>query len=103
MEVGINCCDRLTGSTIATDTRRLIEKRKRFVSSVRWRTDSTGTETIVLFGKVIGIVTEDAVCRINANGRVGKIEFQSKIGAKLKIFDLMKSGELRDFLRKPSR
>src|SRR6202171_5874995 len=46
LEVGEICCDHLTSTTFATEhmdaRRKLIERRKRFVSSSRWHTDKSG-------------------------------------------------------------
>jgi hypothetical protein len=58
LEVGTICCDNLTGTKIASDKRKDVERKNRFVNSPRWKSGALGsaiienkTEIIIRKGK----------------------------------------------------
>jgi hypothetical protein len=107
MEVGEICCDHLTSSTFAAEhmatLRKLVDRRKRFVSSLRWHMDKSGSPRIVQNRVVICIVRDGTKYRLKMNGITGKLEFDSVFEAKVRAFDLIESTPVKVFLQKEQR
>lgn len=99
--VGTDCCDHLTQTSIATDHRKYVERKKRFVSSTRWKPlpRRKGT-SISQDGHKLEIRLTDKKFRIVANGTHGKLEFPSELEAKAALFDLLSSGKIQEYFRK---
>ena len=103
MEVGEICCDHLTETTFATDLMKHVERRVRFVSSSRWRTSKSGDPCITQKHVMLGILQDGAKYRLQMNGIIGKLEFDSVLVAKINAFDLLESGAADAFLQKMRR
>lgn len=100
MAVGTDCCDSLTGTTEATEHRKLLERKKRFLCSKRWKKSPSGLRFEQ--GKLlkIEICREDVEFRIHMNGVRGGKTFASEIIAKSFIFELIQSGKAKDFAKR---
>ena len=97
MAVGKNCCDSLTGTSEATEHRKLLERKNRFLASKRWRLAPFGL--YLKQGKLlrIEIRTENAEYRIHINGVRGVKTYPSELAAKAFIFELIQNGEANKF------
>ena len=107
MEVGEICCDHLTSTTFATEQmttrRRLIDRRKRFVSSPRWKKDNCGSIHIAHKDVRVCVEQNGGAYRLQMNGIIGKHRFDSVLEAKIKAFDFIESGEAAKFFSKVKR
>ncbi len=96
LEVGEQCCDKLTSTMIATELmsakRLLDERRKRFVSSSKWVVSKVGAG--IRRGKFNIRIISGEKFRVVVNGVVGKKLFQTELDAKCFIFDVLESGRL---------
>jgi hypothetical protein len=103
MEVGTDCCDNLTSTSLASNLMesqlRFQKRRKTFVSSVRWEHRGLG-----LFIKHKGfyiLITHTANgYQLQIDGRKGKQYFLSVVLAQMKVFDLVESGELNAYMQR---
>ncbi|MDH1251703.1 HNH endonuclease [Comamonas thiooxydans] len=104
LEVGELCCDNLTCTELASNhmesIRRFLDRRKRFVSSVRWNHVRPGLWTITQDKVDVAIVRSEGRYQIKIAGRKGKLRFDSDVEAKAAVFDRLESGEVRDWLEK---
>lgn len=104
MEVGEICCDHLTETREASDftasRRKMLDRRKTFVSSPRWHVGTDGTESIRQSEIDIVIEPIQGGCRLVCNKFAGKKVFTTSIDAKLFLFELLEKDELQIFLRK---
>lgn len=102
MEVGEQCCDELTSTRLATghlaSVRRHLDRRKRFVSSVRWIRKRPGVQAIKQDGIRVELVTFKGAYRLRVRGQLGKREYPTEIEAKAGTFDLIESGVLRKWV-----
>jgi hypothetical protein len=107
LAVGTDCCDRLTATSEASEFHDAMLKardaRARFVSSMRWKDHPKGGIAIVQKGINVRIIPSNAKFRISMNSITGKIEYDSMIDAKLKVYESIKSGEAVTFLAKRRR
>jgi len=112
MEVGTVCCDKLTSTDEAsahlTAVVRMNTRRKTFVSSPRWYTDSQPFHTInqrtAAGWKVqITVAPYRGGYLLVIEGRSGKRVFPSVITAKAAAFDACESGEIDAWLRRTGR
>ena len=107
LEIGEICCDHLTSTTFATEhlaaARKLTDRRKRFVSSSRWSTDKSGSPCIVQKHVLVRVVSNGPKYRLQMNGTMGKLQFDSVLEAKIKAFDLIDSGAAGAYLHKAKR
>lgn len=112
MEVGTDCCDNLTGTTEASAYRakqqRINNRRKTFVSSPRWYTDSPPFHTInhkTAAGRKVQITVMPFAGghALSIEGKVGKRVFRSIIEAKAAAFDACEFGELDAWLTRSRR
>ena len=103
MAVGTDCCDKLTLTSAASEYQdnylKVREKRRRFLASPRW---SAGSDywTIKQDGIVVWIQQNGASFSISMNDVDGRGEYETLTDAKLKVFDLIVSGEAAKFLEK---
>lgn len=105
MEVGEQCCDNLTCTQAASDhmesQRRHLDRRKRFVSSTRWRRDYAGGDLWIKQKQIfVSLVGNAGTYRLRMNGKVGKKVFPSELDAKAAAFDLIESGAVSAWLAK---
>jgi hypothetical protein len=104
LEVGEICCDHLTSTTFATEEmashRRLVDRRKRFVSSRRWHTDKFGLFHITHQKIRLCVVPDGSNYRLRMNSVLGKLKFESLLEAKIRAFDLIESGAISDYLKR---
>ncbi|RNJ63176.1 MAG: hypothetical protein EDM03_01740 [Porphyrobacter sp. IPPAS B-1204] len=79
---------------------KLVEARKRFVSSKRWTSDGHGSLSIMQKGIVVRIAQMDDGFAITMNGKTGKLRFGSVLDAKIRVFNVIASGEAGQFLQR---
>jgi hypothetical protein len=102
MAVGTDCCDRLTETTEASEFHvrytKIVDMRKRFVGSKRWKPLPNGDihirqkhieVSIRAIGEKFIILMDDAI---------GGAEYDSIFDAKIKVFDSINSGEAAQYL-----
>lgn len=99
IEVGIDCCDKLTASTEAStynlEYTNRIRRRKNFIESSRW----IGGTKIKQDGIYVVIIQRPDGKYINTlNGIQGQREHYSLLEAKMKIFDFIDSGKAHNYL-----
>ncbi|WP_156500154.1 HNH endonuclease [Ectothiorhodospira sp. BSL-9] len=97
MAVGTNCCDNLTGTSVATNYRKMLGRRKRFINSKRWRCTPNGM--LIQQGRFLEIEIRQKsgayIIYINSVG--GKKLFNSESSAKEHVFDIIESGDASKF------
>ncbi len=112
MEVGTDCCDKLTSTDVAStfmaEVKRLNTRRKTFVSSSRWYTDRQPFHTIdqrTAAGWKVQITVMP--CRggfmLSIEGEHGDKVFPSVASAKGAAFDACESGKLDAWLKRTGR
>jgi hypothetical protein len=104
MAVGTDCCDKLTGTTDASEYHDMMlkdrGKLKRFVSSPSWTTLPSGEQSIVRAGIAVRITEADGKFYIGLGPARGKAPHDSLIDAKVKALELIDTGEAADYLEK---
>lgn len=100
LEVGTICCDNLTDSEIASNTKesrlKFEGRRYRFINSKRWRTD--GFVHKIKQGLFdVEIIETDNHFSLNVNGKKGKPNHATLALAKMKLFEIIENGELIKF------
>lgn len=104
MAVGTDCCDNLTGTTEATEHRKMLGRRKRFLSSKRWKHTPLGLLLEQGRALKIEIRRDNDSYRIYMNGVRGGKTFNSEAAAKAFSFELIENGEAQKFaMRHPRR
>lgn len=102
LAVGTVCCDHLTQTSEASDYHeeyiRLINARKRFVGSKRWKISQDGSQFIYQDGIRVEVREGNDGFFISMNGTSGKKRFETLVEAKIIIFDLFQSGEAQKFV-----
>lgn len=103
MEVGTYCCDSLTDTKIASNLvesqRRYDDRRERFLKSKRW-IQELKIHKIKQGSFDIEIKQIDLDFFIQIQGLKSKKPYESLDDAKLKVFDVIESGELVECLKK---
>lgn len=107
MAVGTDCCDRLTGTTDASEHHehhtKIIDMRKRFVGSKRWKPLPNGD----LYIRQKGIEVSIRVCGekfiVLMDNAMGKSEYDTILDAKIRVFDSINSGEAVAYLARRRR
>ena len=101
LAVGTDCCDRLTMSTAASEYHdrfvKAREARGRFISSKRWKLIGADW-AIKQKGISVRVSPMGGKFRVSMDGAMGKAQFEALIDAKLKVFDLIESGEAGQYL-----
>lgn len=104
MAVGTDCCDKLTQTSEASEHHekylKTIDARKRFVVSKRWKVRADGTHQIKQKGIHVEVREHEDGFGIAMNHIAGKQRFESLLDAKIKVFDLIRSGEAQEFLER---
>lgn len=104
MAVGTDCCDKLTGTTDASEYHDMMlkdrGKLKRFVSSPSWTTLPSGEQSIVRAGIAVRIRETEGRFYIGLGPAQGKAPHDSLIDAKIKALELIDTGEAADYLEK---
>lgn len=100
LAVGTDCCDRLTGTTEATESRKLLDRKKRFLSPKLWDRTATGIQTIKNRSTKIEIRPDGENFRIYINGRKGRRSFSFEKSAMEFAFDLFQKGKIQEFAKK---
>jgi hypothetical protein len=107
LEVGEICCDNLTSTKYASDymddKRRTLDRRKRFVSSSRWKTDRHGAFCLCQRGIIIRVLQSDRAFKLQMNDVMGRLRFASVLDAKKKAFDFIDSGDAARFFKKRTK
>ena len=102
MEVGTNCCDSLTDSKIASNLmesqHRYDDREERFLKSKRWKQEIK-THKIRQGIFDIEIKQIDLAFFIQIQGCKSKIPYVSIVDAKLKVFNVIESGALIEYLK----
>lgn len=100
MEVG--CCDNLTGTADASEHldayKKRAERLKRFVSSPRWKAIASDVLAIKQSKIKICIVKSGSGFAIVMDGAKGKANFNSVLDAKMRVFEVIDTGEAAKFL-----
>lgn len=110
LEVGSECCDNLTATTLASNHRESIvrqaKRRRAFVKSPRWCVPYPPLHTIeqrTKGGTIVDVeVLHDGAggYRVNMYGKRGKRLFSSLLEAKCEAFDLLDSGKIDAWIAK---
>ena len=104
MAVGTDCCDKLTGTTDASEHHDIMlkdrGKLKRFVSSPSWKTLPSGEQSIIRGGIAVRIGEADGKFYIGLGPANGKAPHDSLIDAKIKALELIDTGEAATYLGK---
>lgn len=102
MAVGTICCDHLTQTTEASEHHeeylKMINARKRFVSSKRWKEAEDGSLRITQKKIWVRIEKGAEGFSIRMNGIRGKQRFEALLDAKMQVFDSIYSGEAQRYL-----
>jgi len=99
LAVGTYCCDRLTGTTDASESRLKAERKERFLNSDNWK-DTNGIHSIERM-KMNFLIRKDSRGHfIHFMGVDGRTRFPSLDQAKDGLFHLIDSGDARRFKNK---
>lgn len=101
--VGTLCCDNLTDSEVASNLveskKKYEERKKRFIESKRWK-HANDIRTITQNGFEIEIQQCNDACYIKVNQLRSEKKYKSLFDAQSKIFDVIESGELINYVKK---
>lgn len=104
MEVGIVCCDNLTGTAVASSLiesiHRFESRKKRFVDSPRWKNGRYQSVEIVQKKINVKIQPDKSGVHIYLNNIKGKKLFDSISSAKNFVFELIENGSADKYLKK---
>jgi ribosomal protein S27AE len=103
MSVGTYCCDAMTDSNIASNhvesVKRFEGRQERFIRSKRWKTkDSVNTIKHASFE--IEIREKQGGFFITIHNQQSKTKYNSLHEAKAKVFDVIESGKMIDYLKR---
>lgn len=108
MEVGIDCCDKLTETTEASDLHRdyinRLNRRKSFVNSPRWirlKDKSMSIDHKDIFLMINQ--TKEGKFRIALNNVNGKKDYETFLDAQIKAFDFIEDGAAAAYLDERQR
>ena len=99
--VGTDCCDRMTGTKEASEYMDRLGRKKRFVSSTRWKVRGA-SYAIKQSGLEVQIAPTRGGFRIYINSRPGKKELATLDEAKQLAFDVIENGAAQRYLTKPN-
>lgn len=102
MDVGTDCCDRLTGTLLATELRKQDERRNRFCKSKRW-CHQDRKWSIRQRGIDVLISSSDSGFRIQIDHIKGQYTYSELDEAKKKVFAFIESGDAKKRLDKWKR
>ena len=97
MAVGTNCCDNLTGTNEATQHRKLLNRKKRFIESSRWKYTLRGILIKPYNYLVVEVIKDENNYKIHMNYVKGKKAFATEIDAKEFVFDQIENGKAKKF------
>jgi hypothetical protein len=97
MEVGTDCCDDMTGTQVASEWRKLHERKKRFLKSRKWERTSTGS-AIKLEKTIVRIESDGIEFRISVDQFAGSKSFKTATEALLHLFEIYNDGKLKEFV-----
>jgi hypothetical protein len=106
LEIGTDCCDRLTGSNTAsehlTSQNKYNQRKKTFISSPRWNKPERGIQRRFYEHAWLQIERNSGQFLLRINSIRGKERFQTEIDAKIFIFDLIHQTpeKFKTFLKK---
>jgi hypothetical protein len=80
--------------------RRYEDRRKRFVGSSRWALNHRNNYQIKQKSFYIEIIRDKEEFKIRINRKTGRMSFPSLLEAKIKIFDVIESGDLESYFSK---
>ena len=104
LDVGTVCCDDLTGTKIASLKRSHEEKKKRFLSSNRWKYDHrTRVYSINQDGWKVKIFTEDIGFRIYIGNHKGGKMYPSIDQAKERVYEGIIDGSIPEYFKRLQR
>lgn len=103
MQVGTDCCDRLTESTVASEFVKYCEKRIRFISSPRWKEDAFGKMRIKQNGISVAVTEHDGQFKLSFNGVSGDKAYASLLDAKKKVFEFTEHTDAAEILDKAKK
>ena len=97
ISVGTICCDNLTGEKTATEHRKMLDRRKRFINSKRWKYSPKGIyikESRIM----VEIISHKNNYKIVMNRVKGQKEFPTEKEAKEKVFEVIQNGKAKKYL-----
>lgn len=108
MIVGAVCCDKLTETTIGSESHReflrYVDRRKRFIDSPKWDISSDGTMSIARRGIAIEIVPiGNGDFHFNLDNVRGKVIYETLLDAQICAFDFVESGKATEYLDRRRR
>lgn len=103
-EVGEMCCDNLTSTQVATghleSVRKHRDRRKRFVSSIRWNRSARNVWEIWQKGVFVKVEKLEDGYRLRIHEQLGRKEFQTEVDAKAEAFDLIELGVIEKWAKR---
>lgn len=100
INVGTDCADDLTESLDASKQRTLVERKKRFIKSPRWKRALTNDLQLNLKSLKVSIAQNDQKYQLKINGKAGKKIFDTEDAAKDFVFEKIDDGTLTNFFAK---
>ena len=100
MEVGEVCCEAITGTPEASEHRKHLERRKRFISSSRWHQTGEQRWTINQDQIPITCLFNGSHYQLEIQGKRGNLSFNSANEARATAFDLIHSGKLKEWVER---
>ena len=106
LTVGKQCCDNLTDTNIASNfmesQKRFEERKERFMDSPRWKMER-GILTIKQSTFEVKIKEYQSAYYITIGSLESKTKYNSLYEAKSKVFDVIESGELIEYIKKKDK
>lgn len=103
-EVGTDCCDRLTATTIASSHLKYFKKERdkldRFMNSARWQKGIRDEIFLIYKRADVRIVTVRRGHKIRVIGKLGNRLFDTADEAKKAVFELIGNGKMETFIHK---
>ncbi len=97
LKVGTNCADFLTETQEATDKRKYIERKNRFLNPSNWKSPSSGIFEKKRKNLSIRLLAEHGGNFIEVNGKHGSKSFASFDDAKIYLFDKIENGAISKY------
>jgi hypothetical protein len=102
MDVGTVCCDNLTDSKIASNlmesNSKYVGRRRRFLSSKRWR-ELGETQEIKQGNFLVKVIKKDNGFCFNIHNNQSSRIYGSIEEAKIRVFDVIVGGELVQYFK----
>jgi hypothetical protein len=100
MDVGIICCDNLTGTTLGSERKTVMDRRVAFTRSRRWKGNVLKQEGIRV--EIRPFPGEDAY-QVCLDVFLGRVRHVSRDDARAAVFDLFEDGVAQAFIERQRR